>query len=53
MTLLDMYGMVFAMVLWFSEYEPVTNIHFTFTFSDPDLLVVRIFGCAHFQIYQN
>ena len=42
--------MVFAMVLWFSECEQLTNIHFTFTFSDPDLLVVRVFGCAHPQI---
>ena len=39
--------MVFAMVLCLSEYEQLTNIHFTFTFSDPDLLVVRVFGCAH------
>ena len=41
--------MVFAMVLWFSEYEQITNIHFTF--SDPDMLVVRVFGCAHSQIH--
>ena len=38
MTLLDTVCQVSAMVLWFSEYKQLTNILFTFNFSDPDLL---------------
>ena len=30
------------MFLWVSEYEQLTNIHFTLSFSDPDMLIVRV-----------
>ena len=39
------------MVIWFSEYEQLTTILFTFTFSDPNQLVVRVLSCARPQVY--